>query len=205
MRSKKELEIQLSKIPKFENPKAELEQHLTPADLASTILWAAYLSGEIEGKVVADLGCGTGIFCKGAEVLGAEECLCIEIDLEALNIAKSNLNSGIVNADVLSCPLRSVDTVLMNPPFGTVQRGIDKKFLMVAFSIAKEVIYSIHLFSEKTEKLFRRLALNYGFQTETIITNYKMPIEYPWHRKRFYEMPVQVYKFKKIKQEMTGT
>ena len=155
--------------------------------------------------MIADLGCGTGIFCKGAEVLGAEECLCLEIDLDALNIAKSYLDSSIVNTDVLSCPLRSVDTVIMNPPFGTVQRGTDKKFLMVAFSIARESVYSIHLFSETSEKLFRSLALDYGFQAETIIASYRMPIEYPWHRRRFYEMPVQVYKFKKIKQEMTGT
>lgn len=198
MKSKKELEIILSQVPKFRNPKAELEQHITPADLASTILWTAHLAGEIEGRVVADFGCGTGIFCKGAELLGAEECLCIDLDIDALEDGRSFLSSSdLVQADVLMCPLTSVDVVFMNPPFGTVKKGIDKAFLITALTTARHSVYSIHLASKDTERLFTIIASEHGFSAETIVTIYRMPIEYPWHRKRIHYMTVQVFKFKK--------
>ena len=198
MKSRKELEILLSQAPKYRNPKAELEQYVTPADLASTILWTAHLAGEIEGKVIADFGCGTGVFCRGAELLGAEECICIDLDMEALEDGRAFLSrSELIQADVLTYPLRSVDVIFMNPPFGTVKRGIDKKFLISALVTARDSIYSIHLASEITERLFVSIASEYGFSTETIVTLYRMPAEYPWHRKRIHYMSVQVFKFKK--------
>ena len=206
MKSRKELEIALSQVPKFRNPKAELEQHVTPADLAATILWTAHLAGEIEGKIIADFGCGTGIFCRGAELLGAEECICIDVDMDALDDGKAFLSrSDVTQADILTCPLRSIDVVFMNPPFGTVRRGIDKEFLTTALAKAKLSVYSIHLASEATERLFRSIALEYGFNTETVVTLYRMPIEYPWHRKRIHYMPVQVFKFKKSAQVISRT
>ena len=70
--SKKDLEIILSTLKGFERPKPELEQYTTPSSLAAELLWQAYIDGNIEGKIVVDLGCGTGILALGAAILGAK-------------------------------------------------------------------------------------------------------------------------------------
>ncbi len=199
MTSKKSLEIELSKVPKFPNPKIELEQYVTPPELASAILWDAYLSDHIYGKTVADFGCGTGMFCRGAELLGAEECVCLEIDESPLGVAKALLEaSEPVQADVLANPLARIDTVVMNPPFGTQKRGTDKAFLVEALRLAKEAVYSIHISSGETVKLFRDLANSYGFEVEVLPVRYRMRREYWWHKKKVHEMPVDVYRFVRV-------
>ncbi|MBO4763982.1 MAG: class I SAM-dependent methyltransferase, partial [Candidatus Methanomethylophilaceae archaeon] len=58
---KKDLEISLQSLETFRNPKVRLEQYPTPSVIASDILFSAYAAGDIAGKRVADLGCGTGL------------------------------------------------------------------------------------------------------------------------------------------------
>jgi putative methylase len=103
-----------------------------------------------------------------------------------------------VQADVLTNPLVRIDTVVMNPPFGTQKRGTDKAFLVEALRLAKEAVYSIHISSSETVKLFRDLAKSYGFQAEVLPVRYRMRREYWWHKKKVHEMPVDVYKFVKV-------
>ena len=51
-------------------------------------MWNAYNLGDIEDKNIIDLGCGTGIFAIGSAMLGAK-CACgIDIDSDALIMAK---------------------------------------------------------------------------------------------------------------------
>ena len=189
----------MSKAPPFPSPKIDLEQHVTPPELASAVLWNAYLSGHINGKIVADFGCGTGIFCRGAELLGAEECLCLELDYDALVTARGYLERAeALNADVTSSPLRIVDVVVMNPPFGTQRKGQDKEFLLEAFRLARIAVYSIHLSSSSTIRLCSKLAQQFGFTAEIVTVDYRMKREYAWHRKRFHEMPTDVYKFVRV-------
>ena len=57
---RKDLEILLQNVGDFENPSASLEQYMTPAWMASEILFGAYAAGDVAGMKVADLGCGTG-------------------------------------------------------------------------------------------------------------------------------------------------
>ena len=52
--NKKSLAIFLSKLKKQESVSASLEQYPTDSDSAAHILWHAYMSGDIEDKVVAD-------------------------------------------------------------------------------------------------------------------------------------------------------
>ena len=66
----KELEMLLQKIPEFNSPKPNLEQYLTPAPIAADLLFTAAQYGDIENKIVVDLGCGTGIFSFGAYLCG---------------------------------------------------------------------------------------------------------------------------------------
>ncbi|MEM4687248.1 MAG: DNA methylase, partial [Zestosphaera sp.] len=56
--SKKWLGMIVSRVPGFKAPKEELEQYVTPPDIVADLVWSAFMSGEIEGRVVHDLGCG---------------------------------------------------------------------------------------------------------------------------------------------------
>ena len=68
---RKELEMALQKVRNFDDPDPSLEQYMTPAWMASEILFEAYRLGDVEGMKVIDLGCGTGMFSIGAWLMGA--------------------------------------------------------------------------------------------------------------------------------------
>jgi len=145
---KKELEIVLSKLDLLENPKEELEQYPTPSGVAAEILNMASLSGDIEGKVVSDFGCGNGIFCIGAKILGAKDCIGVDIDSDALDVAKRNsdglgLEIKFLESDIVDFN-GSCDTVIQNSPFGMRgEKNSDRVFLEKALESGKK-IYSIH-------------------------------------------------------------
>src|SRR3989338_8397937 len=86
--SKSSLAIELSKLKVFESPKVRQEQYPTDSEIAASVLWNAYILGDLEGKVIADLGCGTGILGIGALLLGAKKVFFIEVDKKALETAK---------------------------------------------------------------------------------------------------------------------
>jgi putative methylase len=153
MVSKKQVAIALSKLKTFDKSKIKLEQYTTDSEIASVVLWDAFMQGVIEEKVVADLGCGTGILGIGALLLGAKKVLFVDVDKDALIILETNLkdleldNFEIIHTDVSEFNAK-VDLVLQNPPFGTKQKHADKKFLEKAFSVS-EVVFSFHKSSTK--------------------------------------------------------
>ena len=130
---KKELELILSKLKGFSKPKFYLEQYETPSDIASTLLWYAFLDGNIENKTIADIGAGTGILGIGALLLNAKKVFFVEKDKEAIEILKENLslfnfkNYEIINNDYINFN-EKVDTIIANPPFGR-QSKEGKKFI----------------------------------------------------------------------------
>lgn len=157
--SRSELAIVLSKLKTFTSPSIKDEQYPTESEAASTIIWDAYMNKDIEGMIVADLGCGTGILGIGALIMNAREVIFIDKDETALKLAKENLrqteselDEAFSTAEFVQFSIEDffspVDTVLMNPPFGTVKRGADKLFLEKAMQVAK-VIYSLHKASTK--------------------------------------------------------
>ncbi len=149
--NKKKLAIELSKLEKFENVKPELEQYPTDSELAAHILWNAFMQGDIENKIVADLGCGNGIFGIGALLLGAKVVYFLDVDNGALDVAIRNCkfeNVHFRKMDILEFD-EKVDTVVMNPPFGVQQEHADKNFLEKAMEISNS-IYSIHKIESKT-------------------------------------------------------
>ena len=151
----------LSKVKPFLKPKVSKEQYMTPVDIASEVLWKAYYNNDIENKVIADLGCGTGIFGIGALLLGARKIIFIDIDEDALNLAKENVSELYIsdrsNSDeaLEKCEFiltdismidnlkQKIDTCITNPPFGTKKKNEDNIFLLKAFDIAKTT-YSFH-------------------------------------------------------------
>lgn len=71
----KKLQYALENIKTFKNPKIELEQYTTMPHLAACVLHTAqFVYGDIMGKCVADLGCGSGMLCIGAALLNAKYC-----------------------------------------------------------------------------------------------------------------------------------
>ncbi len=86
---KRQLEMVLQDIPSHESPKINLEQYSTPSVIAADVLWNANSIGDIHGMKVVDLGCGTGIFAIGSALLGAEESVGVDIDIDAISIANS--------------------------------------------------------------------------------------------------------------------
>ncbi|MEF8832455.1 MAG: METTL5 family protein [Candidatus Thermoplasmatota archaeon] len=146
---KKDLEIKLEKIPSHPNPQADLEQYSTPSSIASALLFRAYANGHIKGKKIADLGSGTGIFSIGSAHLGAKSVQAIDIDEEVIQIAKKEAEEWSL-LEIIDFKVEDVrefetkvDTVIMNPPFGSQKRGADLPFLKKAFEIS-EVVYTIH-------------------------------------------------------------
>ena len=90
---KSKLAIILSKFETFKEPKAELEQYPFDGQSASEMLWNACQLGDIEGKKIGDLGCGTGILGIGALLLGAKFVYFIDKSEGAVLAAKSLLCS----------------------------------------------------------------------------------------------------------------
>ncbi|MEM4944968.1 MAG: METTL5 family protein [Archaeoglobaceae archaeon] len=194
---KRELEILLENLEGFKNPKIQLEQYVTPPNLAAFILTNARLHGDLD-KVV-DLGCGTGILAIGSALLGAY-AVGVEIDLEALKIAKANAERVGVQVDFIACDVRDLNlknriTVIMNPPFGIQRKHADRVFLEKAYEIAN-VIYSIH--SAGSEIFVNKRSEENGFKI-THVWKFMVPLRksYSFHEKEFKFIPVEVFRIER--------
>lgn len=136
------LEIELSKLRPLMDVSPSLEQYPTPPDIAARVLYRALSDGCISGKVVADFGCGNGIFAIGASLLGAERVYAIDKDPLAVKVAESNSQSLGTEVDFATGEVSDfrtpVDTVLMNPPFGSQKRNADVPFIGRALELSKD-------------------------------------------------------------------
>jgi len=160
---KLELEMLLSQVNPHPSPKPSLEQYTIPVGVAATMLHiAAYTHGNIVGKTILDLGCGTGRLALGAAFLGAKQVVGVDLDKDAVklafeNSARINLKEKVqwVSGDI-DVIHGKFDTVLQNPPFGVQRRKADRKFLEKALETGK-VIYSLHKCPEKNNTLIKEL------------------------------------------------
>ncbi|MCS7118569.1 MAG: METTL5 family protein [Archaeoglobaceae archaeon] len=194
---KKEIEIILESLEGFKNPKIELEQYVTPPNLASFVVTTAKLFEDL--KIVVDLGCGTGILAIASAILGAFS-IGIDIDLDAIKIAKANAKKLGIKVDFILCDVRDFKikkscTVIMNPPFGIKKRHADRSFLEKAFEIG-EKIYSIQ--SAGSEIFVRKKADEKGFRV-THVWKLMIPLRktYSFHERPFKEIPVEVLRIEK--------
>ncbi len=140
-----DIERLLSRIPAHPAPRADLEQYATPADLAVPLLLETHALGDIEGKHVLDLGCGTGILAIGAALLGAARVQAVDIDGRAIAVARREADRLDVSIDWVVADVDGwrgeADVVIMNPPFGAQVKGADAPFLSAAFASAP-VVYT---------------------------------------------------------------
>ena len=202
---KKDLEVLLSQFQSFAQPQVKLEQYQTPSSLAADLLWDAYQKGNIQGKTLADFGCGTGIFGLGALFLGAKKVFFVDIDARALALAKQNLAflerylhvklSVSFHCGSLSSFTQKVDVVFQNPPFGTKDVHADQVFLEKALGSA-DLVYSFHKFS--TKKFVESFAEKRGFKiVEVYQYTFPLKAQFYFHTSRVKNIDVGCWCFKK--------
>jgi putative methylase len=164
---KRELEILLQGLEPLIEPKPQLEQYPTPANIAADILFTSMAMGDIQGRSVCDLGCGNGIFAIGAKVLGASVAIGVDVDPRAVDLARINAETRNLDVSFILSDVRDFkgpcDTVIQNPPFGSQRRGADRPFLERALKCAKS-IYTLHM--EETEPFLERIILSLGGRIE---------------------------------------
>jgi putative methylase len=222
---KLDLELMLSQVKPHPSPKPGLEQYTIPADVAAAILYmAAYTYGDIVGKKVLDLGCGTGRLALGAAFLGAKHVVGVDIDKEAVKMAleasrQMRLKSKVqwVAADINAIKGR-FDTVLQNPPFGVQKRWADRKFLEKALETGN-VVYSLHKNPYNRKDLIKKLKAGgagtmqtqpsrflkwfiekHGGQIRNVYTMVMtVPRIFSFHAKKRHEFMVDLYIIEKAK------
>jgi putative methylase len=165
---KLDLERFLSETEINPSPKVSLEQYTISEHVAADMLYlAAYGHGDIVGKTVLDLGCGTGRLALGAAFLGAKTVLGIDLDRAAVALASETAAKKelAARADWVAGDVDAItgkfDTVLQNPPFGVQTRGADRKFLEKALEVGC-MVYSLHNHPKTDMQLIQRLKSAHG-------------------------------------------
>ncbi|MBN1385465.1 methyltransferase [Candidatus Woesearchaeota archaeon] len=198
--SKSGLAIELSKLKAFEDPSAKQEQYPTDSEIAAEVLWQAKMLGDVDDKKISDLGAGTGILGIGALLLGAEECIFVEKDADAVKICKENIEGYDINAEVIQGDINDLnekcDVIIMNPPFGTKKEHADKRFLEQAFRTA-DIIYSFHKTS--TEKFVKAIAKDHGFDV-TNRWDFSFPLKktHKFHKRKIHRIEVSCFRMQRM-------
>ncbi|KAL1216307.1 hypothetical protein V5N11_026786 [Cardamine amara subsp. amara] len=200
----KQLESLLGDLEQFSNPKVELEQYPTGPHIASRMLFTAENSyGDITDKVVADFGCGCGTLSVAAALLDAAYVIGFDIDPQSLETATINAEELEVEIDFVQCDVTKlelkgqiVDTVVMNPPFGTRKKGADMEFLSAAMKVASKAVYSLHKTS--TREHIKRAALrDFNAKSAEVLCElrYDLPKLYKFHKRKEVDIAVDLWRF----------
>lgn len=179
------------------SPRIGLEQYTIPASIAADILFhAAVVYRDIAGKTVVDLGTGTGRLAIGAALLGARRTIALDIDPVAIDVARENSKLAKVDVEWIIGDLDAIhgrfDTVIMNPPFGTKRRHVDKIFLSKAMRTGR-VVYSIHK-SATREHILTFIERRGGKVRAVYEYTLDIPRMFDHHRKRRHAVNVDCYR-----------
>jgi putative methylase len=203
IKSKSGLAIELSKLKIFEKPSVKLEQYATESEFAAEILWFANMTNDISGKVIVDLGCGTGVLGIGALLLGAKRVIFVDIDEKSLKLAKENLISVdkslldkavFVKKDVEDID-EEADTVIQNPPFGTKTKHIDVVFLEKAMELAP-VVYSFHKL-ETRDFIDEKIKKSRHKKTHFWIFDWPLKMTLKHHKKKIQKIKVGCWRIER--------
>ncbi|CAO1417435.1 unnamed protein product [Diamesa hyperborea] len=207
----KKLEEYLQCVDSFEKPKIMLEQYVTPSHISSQMLFHCQNNyGDIENQLVADLGSGSGMLSIGAALLGASHVVGFELDPDAIEVAKNNVEEmEIPNIDFVNCCVlegiinnenttrwtNKFDTVIMNPPFGTKKNaGIDMKFLKIGIALAKSTVYSLHKTS--TREYIQRKTKELNVTGEVVAElKYNLESSFKCHKRTSVDIQVDFWRF----------
>jgi putative methylase len=201
---RKRLEILLSQLEGFTEPSARYEQYEITDSVAATMTFTAATHGDIEDRIVYDLGCGPGRLAIAAALLGARRVIGVDIDSKVLKVAERNAHKvGVqdqiefVSQDVKTLIGRA-DTVLMNAPFGVQQIHADRPFLQKALEIGT-VVYSLHKASEGGRQFIAQFVsqldgrISFVQELEMVL-----PATMGFHEKRKHIINVDFYRIEKM-------
>ena len=201
--SKSRLAIALSHLEGFYEPKVRQEQYLMDSEIGASVLWNACLLGDIEGKVIADLGCGTGLLGIGALLLGADRVIFVDSDKKALETAKNNVSKvksegySLGDAEFICKDIGEIElnaeVVLQNPPFGTKVKHVDIFFLENALKTAP-VVYSFH--KSETKAFLERFSAKKNAKI-THAWGFKFPLKatFSFHRRQIHRINASCFRF----------
>lgn len=208
----RKLEEYLQDVKVFETPKVKLEQYPTPPHIASCVLYNIQTQFEsIDGKIIADLGCGSGVLSVGSFLLGAQLTIGFELDCDAINIFRSNIVGlelpavDCVQVDVLNLGnnwSNVFDTVVTNPPFGTKNNsGIDISFIEKGVHLATESVFSMH--KSSTRDYIKRKSMEWNVKGEVIAElRYNIDACYKFHRRKSVDIEVDLWHFNVANKEL---
>ncbi|PVU87158.1 hypothetical protein BB559_006157 [Furculomyces boomerangus] len=212
----KQLESYLQNVENFDEPKIEFEQYPTTPHLASRIIYTAEnVFQDIQGKTIADLGCGCGMLTIASLLMEADFVTGIDIDKDAIEILQNNLDEYEISesAEIICANLskssskkellldtnlldkmhKKFDTVVMNPPFGTKpgNAGIDMLFLEAAVYLSKGAIYSLH--KSSTRDYIIKTCKKWGYSCEVLAQlKFDIPKMYNFHKKNSVDINVDL-------------
>lgn len=204
--SKQQLQTILSDVERFDDPRTDLEQYMTPASVAADI--AHRLGLMVDEAAVADLGCGTGMLSLAAGLEGFEVCG-YDCDPKAIETARKNkemieekgfdIDVMFEVRDVLDEGVDDADCVVMNPPFGMYADDANMKFLAAAFEAAPTVLSLLHCEAgapDETRSFIKRFASRHGFGTTPLRTyEIALPRTRSFHGSAEHAFAVDLYLF----------
>ena len=186
----------LESLETFSSPKDYLEHYQTPPSIAGEMIHYISNNYSLNNYSIADLGCGTGILGISAALCGCKNVFLFDIDEEALDIAKNNIeqleledNIQIIQMDVnqlRQCNKlnKYFDLVITNPPFGIrSENGADIEFLKTASYICNNIIFSLHKFSTINflKKFYNKNGIN---DIKSFKIEYNLPKTYKFQKKK---------------------
>ncbi len=198
---KKDVAMLLSGLQYASAGKPGLEQYQTPSEIAADVMWVAFLAGDVEGRRVADLGCGNGVLGCGALLLGAMHVFFVDVDEAMLDMAKKNVQllekktGKVFPCSFIWQPVTQfrerVDTVVQNPPFGVQKEHADRDFLLGAMKA--RVAYSFHKL--ETRAFIERFVVGHG-KRALLLRQFSFPLKKTmrFHSKNVHKVDVGVWK-----------
>ncbi|MFO8016883.1 MAG: METTL5 family protein [Candidatus Woesearchaeota archaeon] len=205
--SKARLAVELSKLDTFEKPELSTEQYPMDSEIGAEVLWDAYFRGDIENKVIADLGCGTGLLGIGALMLGARLVYFVDSDSNAISAAKKNLEQFSISKESAVFMEKDIndfderaDTVMQNPPFGTKTKHADREFLMKAFSTS-DIIYTFHKATSKN--FIEKITEDNGFSISNYYEfNFPIKASQLFHKRRIHRIKVGCWRLERVQKRL---
>ncbi|TNV76546.1 hypothetical protein FGO68_gene7638 [Halteria grandinella] len=208
----------LSQVAQFPDPKIDLEQYMTPPDIAANLFSILHQDEDsIENKRIADFCSGTGMYSCASTYFNPLSITGFEIDPEAIEVAQENVLSMEIadRVDFINCDILKIvennpklhglfDTVVMNPPFGTKNNeGIDMKLLSAAITCCKGKVFSLH--KESTSAYIQKYVKEQhpGLEAELMHKiEFDLPNTYKFHKKKSATTEVVLVKIDVSKREV---
>ncbi len=188
--------------PRIPDPKPELEQYTTPAEIAVEL--AAH-AARARPRKAADLAAGTCRLAAALALLAGVPVAAIEVDgrlaPHCLAAARGLGVAGLIDfiesrVTGPAGPLApgSTDVVVTNPPFGVWRRGADWEILSHAMEAGARAVYAI--LKSGNMGFHEREAAKRGYKARLLATRtFPIPAQMRHHRSRVRRVEVDLVEF----------